>query len=147
MVKNLPVMRETGTQSLDWEDPLEKAMATHSSILAWRMPWTEEPGWPIVHGSQRVRYDWVTNTCTFQSLQSCRVGKNQKTHHTHTCTHVNSVFSHKRFSSINPLESGSSLLHDIQEFPKGVMVPLKPGQFLVMYVCSVERHISRNKMC
>ena len=43
MVKNLPVMRETGTQSLDWEDPLEKAMATHSSILAWRMPWTEEP--------------------------------------------------------------------------------------------------------
>ena len=43
MVKNLPVMRETGTQSLDWEDPLQKAMATHSSVLAWRMPWTEEP--------------------------------------------------------------------------------------------------------
>ena len=43
MVKNLPVMRETGTQSLDWEDPLEKAMATHSRILAWRRPWTEEP--------------------------------------------------------------------------------------------------------
>ena len=44
MVKNLPVMRETWVQSLDWEDPLEKGMATHSSILAWRIPWTEGPG-------------------------------------------------------------------------------------------------------
>ena len=44
MVKNLPAMRETGVQALDREDPLEKGMATHSSILAWRSPWTEEPG-------------------------------------------------------------------------------------------------------
>ena len=44
MVKNLPAMQETQSRSLDWEDPLEKEMATHSSILAWRMPWTEEPG-------------------------------------------------------------------------------------------------------
>ena len=43
-VKNLPVMRETQVQSLGWEDPLEKAMATHPSILAWKVPWTEEPG-------------------------------------------------------------------------------------------------------
>ena len=43
-VKNLPSMQETQVQSLGWEDPLEKGMATHSSILAWRMPWTEEPG-------------------------------------------------------------------------------------------------------
>ena len=42
-VKNLPAMKETGIQSLDWEDHLEKEMATHSSILAWRIPWTEEP--------------------------------------------------------------------------------------------------------
>ena len=42
-VKNLPAMQETGVQSLDWEDPLEKGMATHSSILAWRITWTEEP--------------------------------------------------------------------------------------------------------
>ena len=41
---NLPAMWETGVQSLGWEDPLEKGMATHSCILAWRMPWTEEPG-------------------------------------------------------------------------------------------------------
>ena len=44
MVKNLPVMLETQVQSLGWEDPLQKGMATHSSILAWRIPWTEEPG-------------------------------------------------------------------------------------------------------
>ena len=43
-VKNLPVMQETQVQSLDWDDPLEKEMATHSSILAWENPWTEEPG-------------------------------------------------------------------------------------------------------
>ena len=44
MVKNLPVMQETQVQSLGQEDPLEKEMATHSSILAWEIPWTEEPG-------------------------------------------------------------------------------------------------------
>ena len=45
-VKNPPAMQETWVQSLDWEDPLEEGMATHSSILAWRIPWTEEPGGP-----------------------------------------------------------------------------------------------------
>ena len=44
MVKNLPAMQETWVLSLGWEDPLEEGMATHSSILAWRIPWTEEPG-------------------------------------------------------------------------------------------------------
>ena len=44
MVKNLPAMQETWVQSLDWEDSLAKRMSTHSSILAWRIPWTEEPG-------------------------------------------------------------------------------------------------------
>ena len=44
MVKNPPAMQETQIQSLSWEDPLEKRMAAHSSILAWRIPWTEEPG-------------------------------------------------------------------------------------------------------
>ena len=43
LVKNLPAMQETWVQSLGWEDPLEKEMATHSGILAWRIPWTEEP--------------------------------------------------------------------------------------------------------
>ena len=54
-VKNLPAMQETKVLSLDREDPLEKEMATHSSILAWRIPWTEEPGERTQSvGSQRV---------------------------------------------------------------------------------------------
>ena len=61
-VKNLPAMRETQVQSLGQADLLEKEMATHSSILAWRIPWTEEHGGLQSMGSQRVRHDWVTNT-------------------------------------------------------------------------------------
>ena len=62
MEKNLPAMQETRVLSLGQEDPLEKEMATHSSILAWRILWTEEPGSLQSMGSQRVRHDWVTNT-------------------------------------------------------------------------------------
>ena len=65
MVKNLPAMWETWVWSLSWEYLLEKGMATHSSILAWRIPWTEEPGGLQSMGSQRVIYDWATNTLTF----------------------------------------------------------------------------------
>ena len=57
MVKNLPAMQETWIQSLGWEDPLEKEMATQSSILAWRIPQTEEPGGLQSMGSQRVGHD------------------------------------------------------------------------------------------
>ena len=57
LVKNPPAMQETQVQSLGWEDPLEKGMATHSSILAWRIPWTEEPGRLQSMGSQRVRHN------------------------------------------------------------------------------------------
>ena len=57
MVKNLPAMGETGVRSLGWENPLEKGVATHSGILAWRTPWTEEPGGLQSKGSQRVRHD------------------------------------------------------------------------------------------
>ena len=54
-VKNPPAMQETSVRSLGWEDPLEKEMTTHSSILAWKIPWREEPGGPQSLGSQRVR--------------------------------------------------------------------------------------------
>ena len=57
MVKNLPAMQETQVQSLGWEDPLEKEVATHSSILAWKIPWAEEPGGLQPTGWQRVRDD------------------------------------------------------------------------------------------
>ena len=57
MVKNLPAMKETWVQSLGQEDPLEKGMATHFSILAWRIPWTEEPGGLQSMGSQRAGHN------------------------------------------------------------------------------------------
>ena len=58
-VKNLPVVQETQVQSLDRNDPLQEEMATHSSILAWRIQWTEQ------HGLQRTGHDWMINTFTF----------------------------------------------------------------------------------
>ena len=57
LVKNPPAMRETWIRSLGWEDPLEKGKATHSSILAWRIPWTEEPGGLQSIGLQKVGHD------------------------------------------------------------------------------------------
>ena len=57
MAKNLSAIRETWVQSLGWKDPLEKGMATHSSILAWRIPWTEDPGGLQSMGLQKVRHD------------------------------------------------------------------------------------------
>jgi len=80
MVKNPRAMPEIWVWSLSREDPLEKEMATHSSILAWRIPWTEEPGRLQSLGSQRVRYNWATNTHT----------------HTHTHTVWNHLLSERR---------------------------------------------------
>ena len=57
MVKNMPAIWETWLQSLGWEDLLERKMATHSSILAWRIPWTDKPGGLQSMGSQKVRQD------------------------------------------------------------------------------------------
>ena len=56
-VKRLPIVRETWVQSLGWEDPLEKEMATHSSTLAWKIPWMEKPDMLQFMGSQRVGHD------------------------------------------------------------------------------------------
>ena len=60
LVNNLPAMQETWVRFLGWEDPLEKEMAIHSSILAWKIPWTEEPGGLQSMGSQRVGHDLAT---------------------------------------------------------------------------------------
>ena len=68
MVKNLPAMWKTRVQSLGWEDPLEEGMATHSSILAWRIPWIEESGGLQSMGSQRVRHDSMTDTDIYMPI-------------------------------------------------------------------------------
>ena len=65
MVKHLPAVQETWIQSLGWEHPLEKEMATHSSTLAKTIPWTEEPGRLQSLGSQRVRHNWATSLFFF----------------------------------------------------------------------------------
>ena len=81
-------MQDTRVRYLDWEDPLEKEMATHSNILAWRIPWTEEPGELQSMGSQRVRHEamathsstlawkipWTEEPGRLQSMGSRRVG-------------------------------------------------------------------------
>ena len=69
MVKHLPTMWETWVWSLGWEDPLEKEMATHSSSLAWKIPWTKDPGRLQFWGSQRVGHDWATSL----SLSLCDI--------------------------------------------------------------------------
>ena len=68
-VKNSPAIQETWVRSLGWEDPLEKGTATYSSILAWRIPGTEEPGGLQYIRSQRVRHDWATFTYSFITQQ------------------------------------------------------------------------------
>ena len=69
-VKNQPAMQETKVWSLGQEDPLEKEMATHASILIWEIPWIEEPGELQSMGLHRVRHDWTTNIFTFNPHKS-----------------------------------------------------------------------------
>ena len=64
VVKNLAAMQETQVPSLGWEDPQKKEMVTHSNTVAWRIPWSEEPGGLQSMGSQRVGHDKATNTFT-----------------------------------------------------------------------------------
>ena len=79
IVKNLSAVQDTQVRSLCWEDALEKEMATHSSILAWETPWTEEPGRLQSIGSQRVRYEWATNTFIFilELIANLHIGKKE----------------------------------------------------------------------
>ena len=88
MVKNLPAMPETWVLSQGWEDPLKKGMATHSSILAWRIPWTEEPGRLQSMGSQRVRHAWTT----FIHVTSLHDGKEHQEENIHHCGKEDSGF-------------------------------------------------------
>ena len=73
MVKHLPIMRETWVQSLGWENLLENDMATHSSILAWKIPWTEEPSRLQSTGLQRVRHVFNPNNNPISWVLCCAV--------------------------------------------------------------------------
>ena len=100
MVKHLPTMQETWVQSLDWEDLLEKEMATHSSTLAWKIPWTEEPGRLQSMGSQRVGHDRATSLSLFSSLS-------------YICLHLHFIreMSAMSISAVQATSSLASLIH------------------------------------
>ena len=96
MVKNLPAKQETQFQSLDWEDPLEKKMTTHSSIPEWEIPWTEKPG-------------------GVQSTRSQRVGHNQSNTYTHTHTYNIHPWSFKQKTPIFYTIPLAMLLHSFKQ--------------------------------
>ena len=94
-------MRETWVQSLGWKDLLEKEMAAHSSILAWKIPWTEEPGGLQSMGSQRVRHNWA---CVFAPLSFLSLKKRQVSHKTERLPTESSLNFY--FSAFNGLLCG-----------------------------------------
>ena len=106
-LKRQPAMQETWVRSLGQEGPLEKEMATHSSILAWRIPWMEEPGGLQSTGSQRVRHDWATSLThsptpvfwpgEFHELYSPWVAKSQHDWATFTFTSLTTEGKHIDF--------------------------------------------------
>ena len=96
-LKHLPAMWETWVRSLGWEDPLEKEMATHSSILAWRIPWMEGPGGLQSTGSQRVGHNWA------QTWHDCVGHKHREKYY---CKHLNRLSS----SPLTQAYRGASLL-------------------------------------
>ena len=102
----------TPVWSQDWDHPLEKRMATHSSILAWRMPWTGKPGGLSSIGSQRVVYNWTTNTRTHTHT------------HTHTHTYINQLLNGSFQSKFTTLDG---MLFAPEMVPEGALHPIYAG--------------------
>ena len=110
-------MQETGVQSLGWEDSLEEKMATHSSIPAWRIPWTEEPGGPQSMGSKRVEQNWAT-------AHACI--------HTHVHTHTLSIITVIQFSSV--AQSCPTLYDPMKLSTPGLPVHHQLPEFIQIHV-------------
>ena len=127
MVKHLPTMQETWVQSLDWEDLLEKEMATHASTLAWKIPWTEEPGRLQSMGSQRVGQDRATSLSLFSSLS-------------YICLHLHFIreILAMSISAVQATSSLASLIH-ISETEGGYEI-LSELQ-LLRCLCKLQTHL------
>ena len=125
MVKSLPAMWETCIQSLGWEDLLEKEMATHSSILVWRIPWTEKPGDYSPWG-HRVGHDWATHIHTYTHTHT----------HTHTHTKAKPKLRHPLIQT--QLHWISLLLNYYKLFHLSRMRMLeRPGLLREIYLCAL----------
>ena len=110
MVKHPLAMQETWIWSLGWEDNLEKEMATHSSIPAWRIPWTEEPGGLKSIGSQKLGHDWATNTDTHNIVATSLFSDDfwNSPYHIAVRKVTTDIFHHTLYLSgftLNPLKS------------------------------------------
>ena len=130
MVKSLSTMRETCVRSLDREDPLEKEMATHSSSIAWKIPWMEEPGRLQSMGSQRVRHDWAT------SLSSQVRKRKDKYCMCSVTSVVSDSLQSMDWTPQTPLSVGFSR----QEYWRGLLCP-PPGKYCILnaYIWNLER--------
>ena len=138
LVKNLPAMQETQVWFLGQEDPLEKEMAIHSSILAWKIPWTEESGGLQFLGLQRVRHNWATNTrldsVQFSSVQSLSCVQLFATPWTPACQASLSITNSWSLPKLMPIESVMLFNHLILCHP----LLLLPSIFPSMRVFSNE---------
>ena len=139
MVKHLPAMRETQVPSLGWEDPLEKEMAIHSSILAWKIPWMEEPGRPKSTWSQRLRYNWATSLSLSLAPPVLRY-LSEMTHF----TNEGMVCSHQRASAEWILTGG---IHDLPVWILRIVFFLEGSFPLVWTLRSVTSQISSQRHC
>ena len=102
-------------QSLGWEDPLEEGMATHSSILAWRIAWTEEPGGLQSMGLQRVGHDWATNNFTFTFILNYRLVNSMRNVNSSMFFCSFPLYYKDTHSCIKPLSFGTyQVLRDIE---------------------------------
>ena len=132
IVKNLPSMQETQAPSLAGEDPLEKGMATHSSILAWWIPQTDKPGGLLLcksMGLQRVGHDWPTNIFTFIQLRASLSNIYHPNVHSHPFDLERIYIYQQRESRKHTSYSSPSLLLQVWtlSFNLSLVPPLGPG--------------------
>ena len=120
MVKNLPAKQETQVQSLDWEDPLEKKMTTHSSIPEWEIPWTGKPG-------------------GVQSTRSQRVGHNQSNTYTHTHTYNIHPWSFKQKTPIFYTIPLAMLLHSFKQITSFFFFLSSPSSEFIILTTKEEK--------
>ena len=126
-VKNRPAMQKTRVWSLGWEDPLEKEMATHSSILASRIPWTEEPGRLPSTGLQRVEYNWATKPAQ-------HVLSSYPSIHPSSCLWVGHNWATNIFTTLSrsPSQKGAGGLQGLSSWPlQGPLAQTLPVPLLV----------------